>query len=121
MAEIKRAERVAERVQEELAGMLARDVKDPRVAGVVVSRVTMTDDLRLARVYFRLLVDDDERREAAIAGLGRAAPMLRSGVTKRAGLRYAPELRFEYDAGQDARMRIEQLLDEVKRERARKG
>ncbi len=120
MAEVKRAVRVAERVHEELAAMLARDVKDPRVSGVVISRVTMTDDLRQARVFVRLLQDDDDRRTAAITALSRAAPMLRSGITKRAQLRYAPELKFQYDEGQEARMRIDQLLDEVNRDLNRK-
>lgn len=117
MAEIKRSVRVSERVQKELAEMIARDVKDPRTRGVIVSRVSMTDDLRLARVYFRLLEDSEERRAEAQKGLAKASPMMRSGVTKRAGLRYAPELKFYYDAGQDAEMRIEQLLHEVKTEK----
>ena len=45
MAEVKRATRVAERVREELAGLVSRDVRDPRVRGAIVSRVVMTDDL----------------------------------------------------------------------------
>ena len=120
MAEIKRAVRVAERVHEELAALLSRDVKDPRLAGVVIARVTMTDDLRQARVYVRLLQDDEERRAAALTGLSRAAAMLRSGITRRAQLRFAPELKFHYDEGQEARMRIDQLLDEVNRDLKRK-
>ncbi len=117
MAEIKRAVRVAARVQEELARMLTRDVKDPRARGVVISRVLMTDDLRHVKVYVRLLEDDVDKREEALLGLSRATAMLRSGITRGAKLRYAPSIRFIYDAGQDDMLRIEQLLYEVKTER----
>ena len=118
MGEVKRSVRVAARVQEELASMLSRDVKDPRVVGVVISRVLMTDDLRQARVFVRVLEED--KRDEALKGLAKASAMLRSGVGKRAKLRYAPELEFRYDEGQDAALRIEQLLHEIGQDRARK-
>jgi ribosome-binding factor A len=120
MAEIKRSERVAMRVQEELARMLSREVKDPRARNVVVSRVSMTDDLRHAKIYVRLLVDEEGMREEALKGLAKASPMLRSGITKGAKLRYAPDLHFVYDAAQDDVLRIERLLHEVKTEREQK-
>src|SRR5262245_28887495 len=109
--EVKRAVRVAGRVREELATMLTRDVRDPRLAGVTVSRVEMTDDLRHARVFVRLL-EGGEKKDEALEGLARAAGMLRREVTKRVGLRYAPELAFRYDEGQDKVTRIEELLAE---------
>ena len=98
--------------------MLARDVKDPRVVGVVISRVIMTDDLRLARVFVRVL--EAAKKEEALIGLAKAGAMLRSGIGKRAKLRYAPELEFRYDEGQDASLRIETLLHEIGQERAKK-
>jgi ribosome-binding factor A len=120
---VKRAVRVAERVREELAGLIARTVRDPRVKGVSVARVDMTDDLRQARVLVRLLEggDDEARREEALTGLTRAAGLFRREVTKRLSLRYAPELRFVYDDGQDHLSRIEQLLAEVEAEKTQKA
>ncbi len=100
--------------------MLSREVKDPRTRNVVISRVSMTDDLRHAKVYVRLLVDDESMRAEALKGLAKASSMLRSGITKAAGLRYAPALHFFYDAGQDDVLRIERLLHEVKTEREKK-
>ena len=114
MAEVKRATRVAERVREELAGLVSRDVRDPRVRGAIVSRVVMTDDLKLCRIYVRML--EGGSADEAIVGLTRAASMLRREVTKKVGLRYAPEMRFFYDDGMDKVSRIEELLDEVKRD-----
>lgn len=114
MADVKRAIRVAERVREELASLIANTVKDPRARGVVVSRVEMPDDLRSARVYIRLLEGGDEdERASAIVGLTRAAPLLRREITNAAGLRYAPELRFFYDDGYDKALRIDELLHEI--------
>ena len=113
MGEVKRASRVAERVKEELAWLLTREVRDPGAAGAIVSRVEMTDDLKSVRVYVRTLEGKGE--EQVLAALKRASPMLRRQVTTRVGLRFAPELKFFYDERLDAVTRIEELLEEVKR------
>src|SRR6478672_9526502 len=99
--------------------LLTTEVRDPRITGVVVSRVLMSDDLRSARVYVRFLQggDDEAKRKEVLTGLARASSMLRREVTQRVGLRAAPELRFYYDAGQERVDRIELLLDEVRREK----
>jgi ribosome-binding factor A len=121
-AEVKRATRVATRLKEELATLLVTEVRDPRLAGVLVTRVEMPDDLRGARVYVRLLEGGDEaRQKEALTGLGRASGMLRREVAERVGLKFAPELRFYYDAAQEKVDRIESLLDEVRREKKPAG
>lgn len=116
--EKKRATRVSQRIREELALIFAREMSDPRLAGVIVARVEMSDDLRSGRVYIRLLQggDDAARRKATLAQLGRIGGRIRGSVSERAGLRYAPELRYFYDEGQDHAAHIEALLDEVRRE-----
>ncbi len=117
--EVKRASRVAEGIREELAKLLTTKVRDPRLAGVLVSRVELSDDLRIARVFYRLLAggEDAARLADAKTGLARAAGLFRKEVSGALQLRSAPEFRFTYDAGQEARDRIDMLLDEVKRER----
>jgi ribosome-binding factor A len=116
MAEAKRSTRVAERVREELAVLVSQELSDPRVAGAIVSRVEMSDDLKIARVYVRRLEGVAKGEdETMITGLTKASSLLRREVTKRVGLRYAPELRFFYDAGLDATTRIEELLEDIKR------
>jgi ribosome-binding factor A len=115
--------RAAAQLREELARQIARELGDPRLEGLVVTNVTMTPDLRLAKVYWRLAtsslpgVDLAVSRADAEKALDKSQGRLRRAVTARLGLRYAPELRFQYDDGQDARDRIEQLLHEVKTER----
>jgi ribosome-binding factor A len=115
MSEVKRSARVAERVREELAWLLTREVRDPGASGAIVSRVEMTDDLKTVRVYVRTL--EGKGVADVLAALKRASSMLRRQITARVGLRFAPELKFFYDDRLDAVNRIEQLLEEVKREK----
>ncbi|MCA9588910.1 MAG: 30S ribosome-binding factor RbfA [Myxococcales bacterium] len=119
MNERPRAERVATELAEELAGLIRGSLADPRVEGVIVTRAVMSPDLRNARVYFRLAVGADEpgRVDAASRGLERASARLKKQAAKRLGLRWVPELHFHYDEGQDARDRIDELLEEVRRDR----
>jgi ribosome-binding factor A len=117
MAAVKRATRVAGRMQEELSAAL-RGLGDPRLEGVLISRVEVTDDLQSARVYVRREQggDDEKAVKASLKALGAAAGRLRRTAGQALGLRYMPELRFFYDASLDAMTRIEELLREVKRE-----
>jgi ribosome-binding factor A len=119
--ETSRPVRVAAQLRQEVARLLSRDLADPRLEGVVVSNAWISSDLQLAKVFFRIATTSegaelDARRKDAEKALERASGRVRKAVTARLGLRVAPELRFVYDEGQDARTRIEQLLDEVKRE-----
>ncbi len=119
---VKRAVRVAERVREEIARALARDLSDPRVADAVVTRVEMPDDLSIARVLVRMTAGgaDSAARERLLAGLNAAKGFLRKRVGQGVGLRHAPELRFQYDEGQDASLRIEAILHEIQKDRGPK-
>jgi ribosome-binding factor A len=114
-----RVKRVAEGVRQELASLLADEVKDPGAAGAVVTRVELSNDLHSAKIYVRRLEggDDEGQRKSLIAALGRASGLLRREVTQRLGLRHAPELRFVYDDGLDNTTRVEQLLAEIESER----
>lgn len=117
-----RPARIAAQLRQELARLVARDLGDPRLEGLVIANVTMTGDLRLAKIYWRLAmleapgVDLEARRKDAQIALERASGRLKRAATAQLGLRFAPELRFQYDSGQEARDRIDQLLEEVKRE-----
>jgi ribosome-binding factor A len=117
-----RVRRVGKALREELASLLASEVKDPGAAGAVVTRVEISSDLRSARVFVQLLQATDEsgRRRALVESLGRASGMLRREVTQRLRLRYAPDLRFSYDDGSDGTARVEQLLAEIEAERSRR-
>jgi len=118
-APMKRSVRVAEGIRAELGQLLLRGLlKDPRASGVVVTGVRLTDDLRYARVFVRLLeADPSERRQKELVqALSRASGLLRREVGARLRLKHAPELRFEWDDVADSARRIEHVLDEIRAE-----
>jgi ribosome-binding factor A len=113
MAQGSRPDRVADQIRSEVASMLARDVHDPGVGFVTITRVQVTPDLQHARIHYTALGDDKARANTAKA-LGRASVFLRRQIGSRLRLRRVPELEFLYDesiAGQD---RIEQLLNSIR-------
>jgi ribosome-binding factor A len=113
MAQGSRPDRVADQIRGELATLLARDVHDPGIGFVTLTRVQISPDLQLARVMYTVLGDEKARATTGRA-LQRAAPFLRRQVAARLRLKRVPELKFIYDdsiAGQD---RIEQLLNEIR-------
>jgi ribosome-binding factor A len=114
-----RVRRVEESVRVEVASLIADEVKDPKARGAIVTRVEVGSDLRLARVYVRLLEggEDDVRRREVVDALRRASGMLRREVTQRLGLRYAPEIKVFYDDGVDHLASVERLLAEIEAER----
>jgi ribosome-binding factor A len=107
-----RPERVAHLVQQKLAQLFARGLKDPRVGLVTITGVTMTPDLREARVYWTVHGEMHVREQTA-RGIDAARGWLRREVGATLGLRLVPELRFTYDEAIDRGDRIEQLLRKV--------
>lgn len=121
-----RPTRVAVRIKQEAARFIAHELADPRLEGLVVSNVWLSNDLQVAKIFFRIATiatgaEHDAMKKGAEKALERASGRLKKAITSRLGLRVAPELRFVYDEGQEARDRIEQLLDEVRRERDAKA
>ena len=109
----RRPERVAELVLHELAEMLLRDLKDPRLRGVTLTGVKMTDDLRHGKVFFSHL-EGVSRAKQVIAGFQSAGGFIRKKLGRELGLRYAPEFEFEYDPGIEHGARIDALLREAR-------
>ena len=113
MSQGPRPERVADQLRAELAELVRREVHDPGIGFVTFTRVQISPDLQVARVYYTALGDEAARRNSARA-LQRAASFLRRQIGSRLRLRRVPELTFLYDdsiAGQD---RIEQILSEIR-------
>jgi ribosome-binding factor A len=108
-----RRERVEHLLRGELAELLLREAKDPRLAGVAVSDVRLTADLRQARVFFRVLGDTAAVKDVQHA-LERATPFLRAAAGRALGLRVTPALRFEYDTTPDTARRMDDLLQRTK-------
>jgi ribosome-binding factor A len=124
----RRPGQVAEIVRQVLAEALARDIRDPRVGLVTLTRVDVSGDLSHAKVY--VMVNelgkgedqgkgDDQGKgegERALEGLRSAAGFLRSRIAKALSTRTIPELHFELDRGLEHAARINAVLADLKRE-----
>jgi ribosome-binding factor A len=112
-----RHERVGEEIAHEINAMLAGELKDPRLEGmVVVSEVRVQPDMKHARVFIHARGTEKEQRDA-IKALEHAAGYIRSEIIERLQLRRLPELHFALDLTQEKAERIEQLLKEVKKDK----
>lgn len=93
--------------------MLSRgDVHDPGIGFITLTRVVMSPDLQLARVYYTTLGDEKARRETSRA-LDRAVPYMRRQVGGRLRLRRVPELEFRFDQSVEHQDRIEQIIRDL--------
>lgn len=114
MREFKRTDRVADQLQKELAVLIQREVKDPRLGMITVSGVTVSRDLGYADVYVTLLGENDaERVKDNLKVLKRAAGFLRSQIARRIKLRHVPELRFHYDESVVRGQQLSSLIEEA--------
>jgi len=116
----RRPEQVGELVRQVIAEALLREVRDPRIRLVTVTRVTVTGDLSLARVFVSVSGDETDR-EAALAGLESASGFLRARVARALHNRTTPELVFEPDRGAEHAHRIDQILGELRRAEEGRG
>lgn len=108
----RRTERLGHQIRVELAELISRGVKDPRIGFATVTRVELTPDLHHARVYVSVLGNPEEQK-SNIEGLSSAAGFLRHEIGHRLGLRRAPELDFILDLGAEAGEKIERILQEI--------
>jgi ribosome-binding factor A len=113
MLQYKRADRVADVIRRELADLLQRRIKDPRLNRVTVTGVELTDDLRHARIFYCFLGETGEQ-EAVAQGLTRARGFIRRELGKRVYLRFLPELEFRYDPSFEYGAKIERILKELR-------
>ena len=116
MAQGSRPERVGEQIRQEISRLLGREVHDPRIGFVTVTRVKVSPDLQQARVYYTLIGDDRARQETA-RGLEAARPFLRRQIGSRIRLRRVPELTFEFDRSVEHQDRVEKILRDLEDER----
>ena len=107
-----RRERLAEAIREVLSELLLTEIKDPRLAGVVISAVELSGDLKLARAYFSVFGDAERERQAA-DGLNQARGFLRHESGRRMRVHNPPDLEFRRDKGFERADRVQRILDEV--------
>lgn len=113
MVDAARARKLADRIQQIVAEMLERRVKDPRLGFVTVTDAKITNDLRDATVFYTVYGTEEERAGTA-AALESAKGIIRTEVGRKTGVRHTPSLTFELDEVMENAHQIEELLAKAK-------
>jgi len=108
----KRSVRVGDVILKEVAFLLLEKVRDPRVQGVTLTGVRLSDDLKLARIFYSVL-GDEAIVEKAQSGLDSATGFVKREIGRRAGLRYIPEIKFVYDPSLKTGEHMERVFEKI--------
>lgn len=112
---MRRQERVADTLREEISQIVGYELEDPRVTGVTVTDVRLSDNLKTAKVYVTINGDETEHRAALIA-LRHAAPYVRKQLGLSLNLPRTPEIHFVRDRIEEEGERVDKLLVEIEKE-----
>ncbi len=111
----KRSDKVADLIHKEVSDLFVKTVKDPRIGLITITRVAVTPDCRLARIYFSV-PGSMEERERSIQGLGSAKGYIRRELARRLNLRYTPEILFQFDPSIEYAIHISEVFQSLKKE-----
>lgn len=111
--EFARTDRVGQQIQKEIAVILMREIKDPRLSMTTVSAVEVTRDLAYAKVFVTFFNDNADEIKASLEVLAEAEGYIRSLLGKRLRARIMPHLRFVYDSSMSEGVRMSALVDQA--------
>jgi len=111
--EYARTDRVGQQIQKEIAMILMREIKDPRLSMTTVSAVEVTRDLAYAKVFVTFFDDDADKIKSSVEVLNEAEGYIRSLLAKRLRARIMPHLRFVYDQSMAEGVRMTSLVDQA--------
>jgi ribosome-binding factor A len=106
---VRRPERLAEVLREEITEIVGYELDDPRLLTVTVTDVRVSDNLRDAKVYVTVQGDENEIKEA-LKALQHAATFVRQQVALSLDLRHAPHLNFVRDTAEENAARVEEVI-----------
>jgi len=117
MSEGKRSEKVADLIRKEISEMiLLKTIKDPRIGFLTITRVSVSDDCRMARVYFSVMGNQEERTRS-LEGLNSAKGYVRKELGRRVSLRYTPDLIFQFDPSIEYAIHIAEVFHHLREEK----
>lgn len=108
--------KVSQAIKKEIADILSREIKDPRIGFITITDVTMHDDLKIATVYFTVF-GDEVQKDDAMQGLESASGYIRRLVGKRVRLKTVPEIVFKYDETLDKSKKLDELFEQIDHEK----
>jgi ribosome-binding factor A len=108
-----RQERLADLLIREISDILLKEVKDPRVGFITLTKVNLSRDLKHAKVYFSMMEESQAKKEETVTALGKAAGFIRYRLYKTLRLKYSPEIEFTLDDSLQKADRIEKALKDI--------
>jgi len=108
-----RARKIGDQIHKEISGLLLERVKDPRVRGVTITGIKLSNDLKRAKVYFSVIGEKDQINRAQ-AGMNSATGFIKREIGLRMSLRYTPEIVFVYDSSLEGGSYMESLFEKLK-------
>ncbi len=108
----RRPNKVGEAIKEEISRMLLREIKDPRIGFVTITKVKVSKDLRFVKVYFSVL-GNQSAREDSLRGLNSAKGFMRRELGRRLRLRYVPDIVFSFDPSLEYMSRLSELIHQI--------
>jgi ribosome-binding factor A len=108
----KRSQRLAILIREEIADIIMKKVKDPRLGFVTVTDVALSDDLKMARVFVSVLAEG--QKDDTLGILNAAKGLVRNELSKRVRIKFIPTVEFKIDTSVERGFRVDQLLKELR-------
>lgn len=112
MKQFKRSKRVGDQMRKEMSIVVYNATADQSLPMITVTDVSLSDDLKYAKVYFSAF-GEDNARETALEFLSKKAKALRSELSRRIRIKYMPEITFHFDESIETGLRIESILSEL--------
>ena len=109
----KRAVRVGDQLLREIADLLVKKVKDPRIKGATLTGVRLSDDLRHAKVSYSVLGNKEDFKKTQ-AGLDSAKGFIKKEMGHRMDLKYMPDITFKHDPSLEKGDHMERLFEKLK-------
>ncbi|EMI40971.1 30S ribosome-binding factor RbfA [Rhodopirellula sp. SWK7] len=107
--------KAAEAIREVVATSVLTDIRDPRVRDVTIISVSVSPDMREAKVSVSVM-GDEAQKQLSIRGLQNSAGFLQSKIANRLDTRYTPRLSFELDKGQENALAVSEILARIRAE-----
>lgn len=107
-----RIQRIATLIKKEVAEMLIREVKDPRIGMVTITGVAVSKDLRIAHIYYSALGSEKQIQDSAI-GLRQATKFIQREIGRRIRMRYTPAIDFQFDHSLEYGSHIDKILQNL--------
>lgn len=108
-----RLKRIQEEIQHVVSALILFDMTDPEIKGVTVTRVLVTKDLGLARIYYETIATKKEEKSSIHKALNRARGFVRKQLASKLSIKMMPEIEFFYDETKEEVSRVEELFSKI--------